>query len=830
MKITSSLEFPVLLAMFVVSGCSALIYEIVWFQLLELVIGSSAVSLAILLGAFMGGMCLGSLVLPRVLPLRQHPLRLFAFLELGVGIFGLLVFFGIPYAGGLYVAVGGAGFQGVLVRGVICGICLLPPTLLMGATLPIIARQAETTPKGISWIGFLYGGNIGGAVLGCLLAGFYLLRVHDMSVATYVAASANFAVAASAFLLARTTPHRSFEQRMDDSVAVSGKADWAVYAAIALSGLCALGAEVVWTRVLSLILGATVYTFAIILAVFLLGLGIGGSLGSALSRRSSQPWRDLGFCQFLLTGAIAWSAYWTTRSFPYWAFDPALSTPWFNFQVDVFRCVLAVLPAACLWGASFPLALATARGGGQDPARLVGGLYAANTLGGILGSIGFSLVIIAAFGTQRAQQALIGLSAAAGLLMLGPAAWPTHRNFKWQTTAVVLAASILAVMLAFTVSPVPPSLIAYGRYLTRTLAIVDAKTKAPFVPEILYVGEGLNSSVAVSQIPDYMQGMNALLAGRETAGGFRSFHVSGKVEASNLPDDMRLQRMLGHLSALHHEEPRSVLVVGFGAGVTAGSFILHPSVRRIVICEIEPRIPRFISQYFVKENYDVLRDPRVEVVYDDARHYILTTQEKFDIITSDPIHPWVKGSAALYTREYFELIKQRLNPGGVISQWAPLYESTEEAVKSEIATFSEAFPNGTIWSNAFVGSYDFVLIGKNGVPAINLDEFSRRLNRPDHQAVAGSLREVGFASVLDLLATYAGRLADLAPWLASAEINRDRNLRLQYLAGMGLNVSRDATIFNAILAYRRFSNDLFSGSDELKQSLRNAIARSEPAQ
>ena len=135
-----------------------------------------------------------------------------------------------------------------------------------------------------------------------------------------------------------------------------------------------------------------------------------------------------------------------------------------------------------------------------------------------------------------------------------------------------------------------------------------------------------------------------------------------------------------------------MLIVGFGAGVTAGSFVLHPSVERIVICEIEPLIPRMVAQFFSKENNDVLSDPRVEVVYDDARHYILTTNEKFDVITSDPIHPWVKGAAALYTKEYFEQVKAHLNPGGVVTQWVPLYQSSEDVVKSEIGDVLRRVP------------------------------------------------------------------------------------------------------------------------------------------
>jgi spermidine synthase len=251
--------------------------------------------------------------------------------------------------------------------------------------------------------------------------------------------------------------------------------------------------------------------------------------------------------------------------------------------------------------------------------------------------------------------------------------------------------------------------------------------------------------------------------------------------------------------------------------------VLHPSVERIVICEIEPLIPRVISGYFSRENYDVLNDPRVEVVYDDARHFILTSDEKFDVITSDPINPWVKGAATLYTREYFELVKGHLNPGGVITQWVPLYESDFGVVRSEIATFFDVFPEGTIWSNDVAGAgYDVLLAGVNGPGQIDVDAFQARLERPDHQAVAESLAEVSIMSPYDLLATYAGRGPDLRGWLETAEINRDSNLRLQYLAGMGANLYRGAPILQDMLSYWRYPDGLFVASPEARARLESS--------
>lgn len=802
---------PLLLLLFIGSGCAALIYEIVWFQLLELVIGSSAISLGVLLGTFMGGMCLGSLLLPRFVSTQRHPLLVYAALEAGIGILGLIVLVVVPIAGSAYTAASAHGFFGIVLRGLVCAICLLPPTLLMGATLPAIARWVETTPTGVSWLGFFYGSNIAGAVFGCLLAGFYLLRVHDMTTTTVVAVVINLTVAAMGWMLSKQAPHRPAVQAQDDGAIAEPPVPGAkaVYLAIALSGFTALGAEVVWTRTLSLMLGASVYTFSIILAVFLIGLGFGSSAGSFMAR-GTRARVALGWTQLLLVAGIAWAAWMMADSLPFWPINPTLSrSPWITFQIDLIRSLTAVFPSAFLWGASFPLAIAAVVGPGQDAGRSVGRVYAANTVGAIGGSILFSVVAIPMLGTQQSERLLIALAIVSTLVVFAslrsaPASEPAPRHdrvpmtltrFEWTVLAIGLVA---AVVLATRVPKIPDGLVAYGRFL-------PTYTEEP---KYLYVGEGMNSSIAVS----------------EMSNGVRSFHVAGKVEASSEPQDMRLQRMLGHISAFLDNDPKSVLVVGFGAGVTAGSFVLHPGIKRIVICEIEPLIPKVVSTYFTRENYNVTKDPRVEIVYDDARHFILTTKEKFDVITSDPIHPWVKGAATLYTKEYFELVKQHLNPGGVVTQWVPLYESVPDVVKSEVATFFNVFPDGTVWSNDMQGKgYDVVLAGHATPQTINIDSLQQRIAAPENARVQQSLSEVGFTSVLSLLGTYGGQARDLSPWLTKAEINRDSNLRLQYLAGMSLNEYESASIYDQMLKYRRFPENLFVGSsagiDFLRQTL-----------
>jgi len=751
-------------------------------------------------------MCLGSLAFPRIVSPARHPLRAYAALELGIGVLGILILIAMPTVSGLYVAGLDRGIPGILLRGAVCGACLVPPTVLMGATLPAIARWVEDSPGGISWLGFFYGGNIAGAVLGCLLAGFYLLRVHDLATATFAAAGLNGAVGIASLALAARAAHRPRPAASEGTLPAGRPGLVAIHGAIALSGLSALGAEVVWTRLLSLILGGTVYTFSLILAVFLAGLGIGSAAGAHLSRKIERPRVALGWCQMLLAGAIAWSAFMIARSIPYWPVNPTLSTsPWFTFQVDLARCIPAVLPAACLWGASFPLALAAAAGRGSDAGRIVGRIYAANTLGAIAGALAFTLAVIPLYGTTGAERILIGTSVAAAVLLLLPGAWrggrgnaDRPRQFRIVPAAVLLVSVAAAGWLAREVRPIPAGVIGYGRYFPTYSKM----------PDFLYVGEGLSSSVAVSEL----------------ASGVRNFHVSGKIEASTEVQDMRLQHMLGNLPALLHPEPRSVLVVGFGAGVTAGSFVPYPGIGRIVICEIEPLIPRVVSLYFEGENHAVLDDPRVQVVHDDARHFLLATREKFDIITSDPIHPWVKGAATLYTEEYFGLVKAHLEPGGMVTQWVPLYESDAATVKSEMATFFRVFPGGTVWGNDTGGEgYDTVLLGGPGDLRIDPAAIEGRLGEADHAGVAESLREGGLFSLLGLLQTYAGRARDLAPWLEDGQINRDRDLRLQYLAGFGSNLGRESEIYREILKHRKFPDELFVLTPEMRKAYRKAM-------
>lgn len=769
-----------LLPLFVASGAAALVYEVVWFQLLALQVGGATRAIALVLATFMAGLGAGALVLPRLIRKSTDPLRAVAALEVFTALCGLTLPWAIAATGML---------SGALQWLAVC-LLLLPPTLAMGGTLPIAARGLGPGRWATRQVAGLYAANTFGGVLGCLLAGFHLLRLHDVWVATFVAVALNLAAALWAATLRRrgisshTAANPSALPPAGPEPAAP-RLDQGVLVAACLSGATALAAEVVWTRLLTLLLGGTTYTFSLILAGFLTGIGIGAAVASQL--RPPRPW--LAWCQVELVPAIAWGAWSLGVGLPAWPINPRLAaSPWGQFQVDFVRCLVAVLPAAILWGASLPLAIASASRDGHSPSRATAAVLAANTLGAVLGSLAAALWLLPGAGSRATQALLVATAAVAAVVAMPPRQRGVRGLAGWPRIVPSITAILLAAWLVPRVPELAPALVAWGR-----LAAVFREQPVEF----LTVREGADSTLAVSRSAD----------------GSLNYHNAGKVQASGEPQDMRLQRMLGHMATLVPEDPRKALVIGCGAGVTAGSVSVDPAVVAETICEIEAEVPRTAGEYFGPINQDVIRNPKVTVTIDDARHHLRTTTDRFDAITSDPFDPWVRGAANLYTREFFQSARDHLTPGGVITVFVQLYEAGTPAVKSEIATFLEVFPDGLVFGNTAGGEgYDLVLLGCNGPTVIDLDRIDERLRGPGAEALRESLADIGCSNAADLFASFAATGPQLRGWLADAEINRDANLRLQYLAGLGVNAYEQKAIYRKILAAGDWPEGVFTGS------------------
>lgn len=774
--------FPAaLLPLFFASGAAALIDEVTWFQLLALHSGGTSRAMATVLATFMAGLGLGALVVPRRLG-RLRPLMACALLEFAIGLAGLAMPRLLAAAGALSPAI----------RTPALTLALLLPAMAMGATLPVAVRSLGPGRHAARQVGWLYAANTLGGVVGCLAAGFWLLRVHDTSVAALVAAASSGAAGLVAFGMAHgrsLADDRTVEPRTTDGVAPA--LDQSLLVVTCLSGMTALAAEVVWTRLLALLLGGTTYTFSLILACFLLGIAIGAALAVTLA----PPRAWLAWCQAALVPAIAFGAWAAGVGLPAWPIDPRLaSSPWVQVQLDLVRCLVVVLPAAILWGASLPLCIAAAaRDGRADPSRAAAAVLASNTLGAVLGSLGAALVLLPGAGSRGTQQWLVAVAALSAVVAVPPRRWRRGDAVRLLPAAVAILAALLFVP---SLPALAPSLVGWGRY---------AALYRGDPSEFLVVREGTDSTLAVSR----------------TLLGTLNYHNAGKVQASGEPQDMRLQRMLGHIATLVPESPRRVLVIGCGAGVTAGSVCVDPEVESETICEIEEQVPRTAGEFFAPINDGVIADPKVTVRIDDARRFLRDTSATFDAITSDPFDPWVRGAANLYTEEFFALAKRRLAPGGAITVFVQLYEAGTPAVKSEIATFLRVFPDGLVFGNTSGGEgYDLVLLGTSGPTTIDLDRIDERIRAPGAERLRESLAAIGCDNAADLFASYAAAGPHLAGWLADAQINRDTNLRLQYLAGLGVNAYEQAPIYRAILAAGDWPEGVFTGSTARMNRLR----------
>jgi spermidine synthase len=668
--------------------------------------------------------------------------------------------------------------------------------MLMGATLPAVARWVKSTPEGLAELGVFYGANTIGAVLGCLAAGFILLPNTDAIFTSHVAAAINGLVALAAFALAFVTPYQPPAETQRADGAVVRNAPAMVCFVTALSGFTALGAEVVWTRLLSLLFGSTVYTFAIILAIFLAGLGIGSTVAARWVKRSSRPLYWFALAQLAIVCLGPYANFIITRVVPFWERPAVVETHdvYAVFVHDTLRTALAILPAAFFWGASFPLGLAAAGRGQADTGRLVGQVYAANTLGAIFGSLVTSAALIPWIGSQHTQQVLVLVAGLAAALAFRAGTVPGADQPKSRGQYGMIAAAVVAALMIV----VPPKGF-FGRTLVPQVWDVGY--------EHLFQHEGRTTTVVVQHwIPTNLHFLC----------------IGGKVEASNYAPDLRCQRLLGHLPALVDPAAKKVLIVGLGTGTTAGCFVAYPNIEEITICEIEPTVAEASGRYFAEENNRVLEDPRTIVHYDDARHFLATTDEKFDVITSDPINSWIRGTAALYSMEYFDLCKRHLNPGGVVVQWIPLYEKDLATAKCELGTFLKAFPNATLWTSwknrdGLDQRHDVIAVGQLEPTTLDLAEIDRRIQSIDE--LKRDLDEVGLATIPELMGQYAGRGGDLQQWVAGAEINRDASLRLEYLAGLSLWMDRANTIFRSIVRYRRYPADMLRNDAPYKEDI-----------
>ena len=689
---------------FVVSGAAGLTYELIWVRQLYQVFGSTIHSVTTVVAAYMGGLGLGAWVLGRRVDRQARPAVLYGALEVAIGVFGLLSPWIMPGIGAAYLGVARALepglWAGTAIKFVFAFVVLLVPTFLMGGTLPVLTRAfaRDRSDRFRGELALFYGLNTVGGVVGCLLAGYVLIEYVGLRASLLATGGVNLALGAAALLLARLpeagAPEAVREAEPvftpDPGRAIRRLAIWLV----ALTAFASLLYEIAWTRALILVFGSSTYAFTTILACFLLGIGLGSLV--AVGRGLSPG--DLLTRAAIVQGCIAVLA---ALLFPFFRTLPVYVVG--TLQVDflsvgdllalhAMAVAMVVIPPAVGMGLSFPLLaeLASERAGATG--REVGRAYLANTLGSIVGAVATGFLLIHLIGSERTLMVgvLVNVGAAAAL-----AVWAYR--YRGATSPgwgerLPVALGLLALVIALAT----PSW--SGRLLDRAPAVYGrtvmnsddlARYLRGYGSEQLSFEEGWNAAVSV-----WRDGNQTWLK------------VNGKVDASSVAD-MDTQVSLGLLPALGHPRPRRVFVVGFGSGATTRTIADVPGVTRIDVAEIERAVLRAAPD-FGDVNRDVLSDPRVHVIADDARSALMLQDTAYDVIVSEPSNPWIAGVASLFTRDYFAVVNRRLAPGGIFCQWLQMYRVTPGAVAVVVANLRAVFPHVEIW---YANASDLIVLG-----------------------------------------------------------------------------------------------------------------------
>ena len=797
------LFFGLIYLMFFLSGAVALIYEVVWVRSLTLVFGGSHLAVTAVLSIFMAGLAIGGYTIGRCVDRVRKPLRLYGLLELGVASFALIFMGLMKIYPSIYVALAQLKDDSILYLSVIrilfSILALVIPTTLMGGTLPVMSRFVSCQPENLRrHLSFLYGFNTLGAVLGALLSGFWFLRIYSVSTTLYIAIAANAAIGFTSILL---------QDRISSGISPEGAArEQAATAAdsaqdlfplklvrwgIGISGFCALGYEVLWTRILTIAIGASVYAFSIMLVAFLAGIAL-GSQAYGLSLRIFRvkdagvarviSWFGLvqliiGITAFLVTAYIRNIPVNSIRMQSYLlgtGLSPFEARSWSNF---LLAFVYMVGPAFFM-GVAFPLAGEACAKFRKAVGRGVGEVLAYNTVGALLGAGVSGYLMIYLFGIERSLQMLTIINLSLGLFVLTS----LQRN-RWLNAGV---ASLTLATLCFLA-------LNYN-----AMRFWDMEYFAIFrsnQPEAFRTPEMVREAVENTDVLYYAEGIESIVSVIKVKGGEQSFLTNGRIEASSHLQGQQHLLTLGHLPMLLHRNPKKVLVVGLGSGMTLGATSVHPSVEQVTLAEIEPKVIG-VAKKFEEYNHHVLDNPKLKIVFNDGRNFLMTTREKFDVITADPIHPWFRGAGYLYTTQYFKLAADHLQPGGVICQWLPIYELTPQDLQSVVRTFREHFRFTLMW----LTHNDAELMGSNSPILIDERDLDRRIAEP---VIAGDLKKVMMGSAADLLSYYVMGTEGLERFGRAGILNTDDNLHLEFSAPFSIATPSvmEANV-NAITSYR----------------------------
>jgi spermidine synthase len=694
---------------FVLSGFAALVYEISWIRKASLVVGATSYAVSTVLGVFFGGLAIGSYLFGKRTREQRTPIRLYGKLEIGVGILCILSVFTLPLVeslySSLYDSIQGGLFVALLIRAALVSICLLPPTILMGATLPLFCRQFIRHKNGVlNSISWLYGLNTLGAAAGAAVCGFALLPTIGVNASIFLAGGISI-VAGGIMLVVKlpdTAAHVEKEKTPEESAQTKDKSR-AMGIVFALSGFAAIGNEIIWTRFLTLIIENNVYTYTLTLTVILLGIVLGSLFVSMFTNDLRKSVFRFGVLQ-IITGIVTFAIIMAPAELVWINFMENIGTSSISQQLLLIGLIMLI--PSILAGMAFPIGIRLATSGVTSAGAIVGRLSALNTFGGIIGSFVIGFLVLPKIGLEIAISLTAVCNVIAGFIV-----WMKLDESKILQKRV---GWILLVAIAFV-----------GIRLSSNSFLIE-RTRVPF--DMLRMGRTIptldGNNLAM------VEGVNSFLTVVEN-GDIFELHIDKQWQGNS---ERTQQFMAGHIPSIVHGNPKSVCVVGLGTGQTAKRFLMH-EIEQLDLVEIEegldPLLIRFFNGEWLADESIERQHTEIDLITEDGRNYLAHASAKYDIISIEVGQVFRPGIANFYTHEFYQQTRERLNDGGVISQFVPIEFLGLDEFRSVVRTFVQTYPNAQLWYN----TSELLLLGinrdVNQAQVFTKDSISNALNRND---------------------------------------------------------------------------------------------------
>ncbi len=781
----------VILSAFFLSGLSALIYEVVWMRLLSLTFGTTVFAVSTVLTAFMAGLALGSFVFGKFVDRTSiSPIKLYLILEICIGIFGLASPFLFNAVEVVYMPLVRHFFDSFylfsIFRFFIVFLIVLTGTAIMGATLPVLSKffVSKTEDAGLV-VGRLYGINTFGAVVGTFTAGFFLIPYLGVWSTLLIAVALNLLIGFGIYFLFKgedVLESRVLSvKKKPMNVAEDSKRSRLILIGFAISGFSALAYEVVWTKILALIIGSSVYAFSTMLVTFLLGL----ALGSYVMSKNVKRFRGSEFTVFalvqLLIALSVLVALFFIGKLPIIFLEMARVVPrnFLGIQIIQFAMAFAIMfVPTFLLGTVFPLCLTMYTQTFERVGEDVGRLYAYNTFGTIFGSFCTGFIFIPLLGTENSLKIIILINLTLSLFFL----IKFSKKYFFGKLKVALPIYLFVCFLFFIVPKWNPLAMNSNFSNLLAVAVTDAyyKLQSYLDSEIIYTDEDVTTSVLIFRDKD----------------GFKGLHVGGHAEGGNSIVDLPAHVKLAAIPALLHKNPKDTLMIGLGAGVTLGSLSQMDGVETMDVVELSGAVVQ-ANSFFVDDNHDVLNDERTNLIVDDGRHFLQSTKKQYDLIISGPSYSWVSGTSNLFTKEFFELSKSRIKDDGLVAMWFQIYNVTPDHVKTFLKTAANVFPNVSVWMSGTGG--ELIVIGSKTEHGFDYPLLKERLSM---EKVKNEIERVAPATVDVITSFYLMDSDKIEEIAGEAPLNTDNRPRLEFSMPRRLFDVKYSDILDLIVGYK----------------------------